>query len=55
MASSNEVYDSMCELAQKLIDRMDDDSIILNEDQFNELQMKINKIHAHMEDFSKKL
>jgi|GEM_PF-3908152 dsDNA-binding SOS-regulon protein len=53
MATPDEVYDSMCELAQKLIDIMDDDSIVLNEDQFSELQRKIDKIHKHMEEYSK--
>lgn len=54
MATADEVYDSMCEAAQKLIDIMDDDSIDLSEEQFKELQRKISKIHKHMEDFSKK-
>ena len=53
MATPDEVYDPMCELAQKLIDIMDDDSIVLNEDQFSELQRKIDKIHKHMEEYSK--
>jgi len=55
MATADEVYDSMCKLAQKLIDIMDDDdSIVLSEDQFNELQRKIVKIHTHMEEYRKK-
>lgn len=52
MATPDEVYDSMCELAQKLIDKMEKESIKLSEDQFNELQRKIDKIHKHMEEYS---
>jgi len=53
MATPDEVYDSMCELAQKLIDKMDKEAITLSQDQFNELQRKIDKIHKHMEEYSK--
>lgn len=53
MATPDEVYDSMCELAQMLIDKMEKESITLSQDQFNELQRKIDKIHKHMEEYSK--
>jgi ribonuclease HIII len=53
MIATDEVYDSMCELAQKLIDKMENESITLSQDQFNELQRKIDKIHKHMEEYSK--
>ena len=53
MATSDEVYDSMCELAQKIIDKMDNEAVTLSQDQFNKLQRKIDKIHKHMEEYSK--
>jgi len=53
MATPDNVYDSMCKIAQQLIDIMDKDLNTLNEDQFSELQRKIDKIHNHMEEYSK--
>jgi len=54
METPDEVYNSMCELAQKLIDKMDKEAITLSQDQFNELRRKIDKIHKHMEEYSKR-
>jgi len=53
MATPDEVYYSMCELAQKLIDKMDNELNILSEDQFKDIQRKINKIHKHMDESSR--
>ena len=54
MATADEVFDSMCKMAQELIDAMEQDIEKLTEWQFNEYQRKINKIHRCMEEHSKK-
>jgi len=53
MATADEVYDSLCALAQEFIDKMEREASTMSQDQFIELQRKINKIHKFMEDFSK--
>lgn len=50
MATLIDVYNSICDKAQELIDTMDEQSKVLSEDQFAELQRKIDKIHKYIED-----
>jgi len=54
MTTLDEVYNSMCIVAQDLIDFMDKHIEDLTDKQFKNLQAKIDKIHKHMDDDSKK-
>ncbi len=49
MATPNEVYNSICEAAQSLIDILDDKSIKLTQEQIKEILRKIGKINKAME------
>ncbi len=53
MITLDEVYNPMCELVQKLIDKMSEESVTLDQDQFNALKRKVDKIHKPMEEYSK--
>ena len=54
MATLEEVYRSMCDKAQQLIDIQDNDIKVLSEEEFIELQTRINRIHLQMEEFNNK-
>ncbi|MEI8273907.1 MAG: hypothetical protein WCG08_14930 [Paludibacter sp.] len=54
MATLEEVYSSMCDKAQQLIDIQNNDDKVLSEVEFDELQRRINRIHLQMEEFNSK-
>lgn len=54
MATPDEVYDSMCLAAQKLIDILDNTEIPLTADQIKVILEKIEKINRAMEDYTKR-
>ena len=54
MPITDQIYDSMCNAVQILIDIMDKKSLNLTEEQFEELLLKIGKINDSMEEYSKR-
>lgn len=53
MATLEQIYDSLCNKAQELNDLLDDDSIILTEEQIQDLIKRIGKAQQKIENFSK--
>ena len=53
MATPEQVYDSLCEKAQELIDMLDEVSIPLSDEQVQDLIKRIGKAHQKIEDFSR--
>jgi len=47
-----EAYDSYCEAAQALIEKLNDDSIILSPDEVKDLTTQIEKIHKAISRFN---
>jgi hypothetical protein len=53
MATLEQKYDSLCDKVQELNDYLDDDSIILTEEQIQDLIKRIGKAQQKIENFSK--
>lgn len=54
MNTSDKIYEVMCQTAQKLIDEMDKGISSLNDNQFNDLRKRIEKIHRDIEVYGKR-
>lgn len=54
MATSREVYESICESIQKNIDLLDNDDIDLTEEQVGEIIKRIGRLNKQLEEYSKR-